>query len=384
VRSNALTIPCGVLLVWFAVGLGCAPRKVEPVEAPAPEVTAAYPVEKPVTEFYEYIGRTKAPQYVEVRARVSGYITKIHFADGKEVQTGDPLFEIDPRPYEYTRDAAHARKQQADAQLLQAKKLFERNRTLLETKSVSQQDYDDAVLKLASAEADINAAKAALDQAELDLEFCSITAPISGRLSQTNVTVGNLITSNQTQGAPLTTIASVDRVYVFMDVDEAAVLRFREMRRQQGVDVRFTHVRDLNQKVYVSLSNETDFPHEGYLDFVDNEVRTTTGTLLVRAELLNPKRMFAPGLFVRVRIPFGEPVDSLLVPDRAILNDQNLKYVLVVGDDNVVEQRDVELGPLDQGMRVIKKGIEASDRVIVNGIQRARPGAKVNATTERQ
>jgi RND family efflux transporter MFP subunit len=373
-----------MLVIGLAIGLGCVPRKVEPVEAPAPEVTAALPVSKPVTEFYEYIGRTRAPQYVEVRARVSGYVTKIHFTDGKEVQAGEPLFEIDPRPYQFTLDAAQARLEQAEAQLRQAKQLLDRNRALLATNSVSQQDYEDAELKRDSAIADINAAKAAVSQADLDLKFCSIVAPISGRLSQTNVTVGNLISSNQSQSEPLTTIASVDPVYVLMDVDEAAVLRFRDLRRQQGVDVRFTHVRDLNHKVYVSLSNETDFPHEGFLDFVDNEVRTTTGTLLVRAELPNPKRIFAPGLFVRVRIPFGDPVGSLLIPDRAVLNDQNLKYVLVINEDNSVVRRDVELGPLDQGMRVIRKGITASDRVIINGLQRARPGVKVKATMERQ
>jgi RND family efflux transporter MFP subunit len=181
----------------------------------------------------------------------------------------------------------------------------------------------------------------------------------------------------------LTTIASVDPIHVLFDVDEATVLRFREMRRQLGDNVQFTQVRELNQKILISLSNETDFPHEGILDFVDNEVRTTTGTLLVRAELPNTNRFFAPGMFVRVRIPIGSPVDSLLVPERAILNDQSIKYVLVADENDVAQRHDVELGPTDKGMRVIRRGLDAADRVIVNGIQRARPGAKVKAERER-
>jgi RND family efflux transporter MFP subunit len=278
---------------------------------------------------------------------------------------------------------AQARLQQAEAQLKLANQLLARNKSLVDTNAIARQDLDDAVQRQASAVAEFNASKAAISQAELDLEFCSITAPIAGRLSQTNITVGNLIGSAQSDSSPLTTIASVDPIHVLFDVDEAAVLRFREMRREQGEDVQFTHVRELNQKVLIALSNETDFPHEAILDFVDNEVRTTTGTLLVRAELPNADRFFAPGMFVRVRIPIGASVDSLLIPDRAILNDQSLKYVLVVDSNNLAERRDVELGTLDNGLRVIRRGIEATDRVIVNGIQRARPGAKVNPGTER-
>jgi len=362
---------------------GCTSKKIEPVSSPPPEVTVAQPIAKPVAEFYEYIGRTRAPQRVEIRSRVTGYLTKVHFTDGKEVKIGEPLFEIDNRPYQYALETAKARMQQAESQLTLANQLLERNRNLVNTNAVSQQDLDNAVQRQASAMAELNASKAAIAQAELDLEFCSITAPIAGRLSQTNITVGNLIGSTQTDSPPLTTIASVDPIHVLFDVDEAAVLRFREMRRSQGDDVQFTHVRDLQQKVLIALANENDFPHEAILDFVDNEVRTTTGTLLVRAELPNTERFFAPGMFVRVRIPIGSAVDSLLVPDRAILNDQNLKYVLVVDSNNLAQRRDVELGTLDKGLRVIRSGINATDRVIVNGIQRARPGAKVNPGMER-
>ena len=374
----------GYLVSVFLLSLfGCATKNIEPVSAPPPEVTVAQPVKRQVTEFYEYVGRTKAPQFVEIRSRVTGYLTKVHFSDGQEVKAGDPLFEIDNRPYQYALETARARLQQAEAQLKLSNQFLERNRSLVNTNAVAQQELDDAVQKQASALAELNASKASISQAELDLEFCSITAPISGRLSQTSLTVGNLISSTQSSTPPLTTIASVDPIHVLFDVDEATVLRFREMRRQLGDDVQFTQVRELNQKILISLSNETDFPHEGVLDFVDNEVRTTTGTLLVRAELNNANRFFAPGMFVRVRIPIGNPIDSLLVPERAILNDQSIKYVLVADENDVAQRHDVELGPTDKGMRVIRRGLDAADRVIVNGIQRARPGAKVKAERER-
>lgn len=372
----------GMAFVLTVLVVGCAKPKAEPVQAPPPEVTVSTPVNRAVTEFYEFIGRTKAPQFVEVRARVTGYLTKIHFTDGKEVREGEPLFEIDDRPYQYALDSAKARQEKAEAELKLANQLLERNRVLLATNAVSQQDLDDSVQKQASAIAELNSAKASIAEAELDLQFCSIHAPISGRMSQTNVTVGNLISTTQIDAPPLTTIASVDPIHVLFDVDEATVLRYRELRRQQGYDVDFTHIRDLNQQVLVALSNETDFPHEGVLDFVDNQVRTTTGTLLVRAELKNEKRYFGPGMFVRVRIPFGEPTQSLLIPERAVLNDQSLKYVLVVDAEEVAQRRDVELGVNDQGMRVVRKGLNPTDRVIVNGIQRARPGAKVKAVTQ--
>lgn len=374
---NTRKLVCFPLMLCLPL-LGCGKAVIEPVVAPPPEVTVAKPDARKVTEFYEYIGRTASPEFVEIRSRVSGYLVKIHFSDGQEVKAGDPLFEIDRRPYEFALTNAKARLQQAESQLKLANITLDRASKLNQTNSISQQELDEASQKQVSSIADLNAGKAAVDQAELDLEFCDIKAPISGRISRASVTVGNLIQSGQSNTEPLTTIASVDPIHVLFDVDEIAVLKFMALRRSQGVIAKFTDVRELNQKVQVALSSETQFPHEGILDFIDNRVRTTTGTLLVRAELANHDRLFAPGLFVRVRVPYGEAQDALLVSDRAILNDQNLKYVLTVGSDDVVERRDVELGNLDNGMRVIKTGLTANDRVIVNGVQRARPGAKVH------
>lgn len=374
----SVLLACGLCSI---APVGCSPREIEPVVAPLPDVTVQLPESRQVTEFYEYIGRTEAPEFVEIRARVTGYLTKIHFTDGQEVQAGEPLFEIDNRPYLFAFNNAMARLQQAESQLKLANITLERNKTLAATNSVSQQDLDEVATQQSNAAAEVTAARAALAQAELDLEFCSIKAPISGRLSQANVTVGNLISSTQINASPLTTIASVDPIHVLFDVDETAVLRFRELRREQGESIQFTHVRDINQKVLVALSNESDFVHEGVLDFIDNRVRPNTGTLLVRAVLPNADRIFAPGYFVRVKIPFGKPSESLLVPERAIQSDQSIKFLLVVDANGVVQRRDVNLGILEGKMRVIRSGLDQSDRVIVNGTQRARPGGKVNAVT---
>ncbi len=376
--QRSVLLRCLLSIVAVLPLTGCAPDEVKPVEAPPPEVTVEKPTTKKLTEFYEYIGRTEAPQFVEVRSRVTGYLTKVHFSDGKEVSVGEPLFEIDNRPYLFALNNAKARLKQAESQVKLATITLERNKTLLTTNAVSQQDYDEVAERQANAAAEVLAATSAVEQAELDVEFCSIKAPISGRLSRANVTVGNLISSTQINSPPLTTIASTDPIHVAFDVDEAAVLRFRDLQRKEGKSVQFTHVRELNQKVLVALSNETEFKHEGWLDFIDNQVQTGTGTLLVRGALDNADRYFAPGFFVRVRIPFGDEVESLLVPERAILSDQSIKYVLVVDESNVVHRREVTLGVLDGKLRVIRSGLSESDQVIVNGTQRARPGGKVS------
>lgn len=368
-----------VLLFLCINAIGCGKGAMNPGDAPPPIVTTKKPEYRKVTEYFEYIGRTASPDFVEIRPRVSGYLMKIRFNDGKEVSEGESLFDIDPRPYEFTLKNAIARLEQAKLQMDLATTTRKRTDALSKTNSLSQQELDEAVQREASAIAEVTAGKAAVDQADLDLKFCEIKAPISGRIGRASVTEGNLIQAGQTNVEPLATIASVDPIHVLFDVDESSVLKFMALRRSQGVDVKFTNVRELNQKVQVALANETDFPHEGVLDFIDNRVRTTTGTLLVRAELGNKHRMFAPGFFVRVRVPYGEAQDQLMITERAILNDQSIKYVLIVGEDGIVERRDVELGVLDNGMRVIKAGLTADDQVIVNGVQRAKPGAEVRS-----
>jgi RND family efflux transporter MFP subunit len=368
-----------ICLVFFLciIVAGCGKGVVELRDAPPPEVTTRKPESREASEYFEYIGRTASPEFVEIRPRVSGYLMKIHFNDRKEVNVNELLFEIDRRPYEFTLKNARARLEQAKQQLKLAIITFDRIDALKKTNSVSQQELDEVIQKKESAIAEITSGEAAVQQAELDLEFCEIKAPIAGRIGRASVTEGNLIQAGQANVEPLTTIASVDPIHVLFDVDENSVLKFMALRRSQGVDVKFTNVRELNQKVQVALANETDFPHEGTLDFIDNRVRTTTGTLLVRAVLDNEARIFAPGFFVRVRLPYGKAKMVLMISERAILSDQNLKYVLTVGENGIVERRDVELGILDNGMRVIKAGLTADDQVIVNGVQRAKPGANV-------
>ncbi|MCU0716716.1 MAG: efflux RND transporter periplasmic adaptor subunit [Pirellula sp.] len=379
INCNAIYV---LLCFAFTSVLGCAPEQPKPVEAPPPEVTVSKPLEKKVTEFYEYIGRTESPDFVEIRARVSGYLKKVFFDDGDEVTKDQPLFEIDRRPYEFALQSAEARLAQANAQLKLATLNFQRNDSLKNTNAITQQDLDEAIQQEANATAEVKSAEASLAQARLDLEFCTITAPISGRIGQANITVGNLISMNQVNAPPLATIASVDPIHVSFDADELAVLRFREYRRQQGLDVDFKNVKELNQKVLIALSNENDFRHVGILDFIDNQVRTSTGTLLVRAAVPNKDRYFAPGFFVKVRIPFGDEQPAILIPERAVLSDQSLQYVLVVAEDGTVSRRDVELGVTEDKMRVVKSGLTAEDRVIINGLQRARAGMKVKAIDE--
>lgn len=378
-NDNALPALLALILVSLQ---GCAPEQPKPVDAPPPDVTIQKPLSKNVQESYEFVGRTESPDFVEIRARVTGYLTKIYFDDGQEVEKDQLLFEIDRRPYEYALRSAEARLEQANAQLKLADLNLNRNRTLIATNAVSQQDLDESIQQQANSVAEIRSAQASIDQARLDLDFCMIKAPIAGRIGQANIAVGNLISMNQLNAPPLATIASMDPMHVSFDADELAVLRFREYRRRQGLNVDFKNVKDLNQKVLVALSNETEFRHEGLLDFIDNQIRPSTGTLLVRAAIPNGDRYFAPGFFVKVRIPFGDEQPSILIPERAVLSDQSLQYVLVVGEDNVVSRRDVELGATEDRMRVVKTGIDANDRVIVNGIQRARPGMKVNPTEE--
>ena len=345
--------------------------------APPPEVTVALPDQKELTEFVEFTGRVESPETVAIRPRVSGYLDKIHFADGQEVAEGSDLFEIDKRPYENARDNALAQKSAAETRRNTTSEKFGRTETLFKKQAATQADLDIDKGAKDEAEAAFAAAKVAVTQAELDLSFTTITAPISGRISKSSMTEGNLVTTTG-QNPPLTTIVSMNPMHIYFDVDEGTILRFRQLWRSREENVQFTRVKELQYPVFAGLANETNFPHQGVLDFIDNRVSNSTGTLQVRAEFDNSKRHFTPGFFVRVRVPFGSARTTLLVPDRAVLSDQSLKYVLVVNKDNVVERRDIVPGSLDAGQRVVESGLGPDERVIINGVQRARPGLKVD------
>lgn len=356
---------------------GCKREVAAAAPVAPPEVTVSKPVERDITDFLEFTGRSESPEIVQIRARVSGYLDTIHFKDGQEVKKGDALFDIDPRPFDASLGQANAELARSEAVLAQAVSQTKRYEDLRKTNAVSQQDLEKAIADKGAAEAAKVAANELITKAKLDVEFAKIRAPITGRASRTNISVGNLISPTADPSGVLTTIVSVDPMYVYFNIDEQALLRYKEVLKKSGKLLKLTHVKELQLPVSIALMNEAGFTHKGTLDFLDNQVATTTGTIRARASVANADRSFLPGLFVRVRLPIGDSHKELMVLDRAIGTDQNLRYVLVVNEKDEVERRDVTLGSLHDGERAITSGITASDWVIVNGTQRARPGATV-------
>jgi RND family efflux transporter MFP subunit len=334
-------------------------------------------VARDVTDYDDYDGRIAAVDMVEVRARVRGYLVKVDFQDGQIVKKGDLLFQIDPAPYQATLDAAKAKVKLAEAKVKQTKADVERQRPLVRTGGIAQADFDKTVADAEVAAAAVEADKALVVSAQLDLNFTTIEAPIAGKASRAQVNVGNLVSgSGETV---LTTITTVDPMYVYFDVDERALLRYRrEFRKDKaGADLTQTPIKDLKIPVAVALEGDEGYPHHGVLDFADNRVNPSTGTIQVRGVLPNPKRILDAGMRARVRIPVGEPHKALLVTERAVGNEQGRKFLYVVNDEKVVERRDVKLGRLADGLQVIQEGLKPDEWVIVNGIQRARDAMKV-------
>lgn len=358
-------------LAFLAVA-GCG-SKPQVVELPPPEVGVTRVVERDVADFFETTGRTAAVESVEVRARVSGYLVKINFTDGEEVEPGKVLFEIDPRPYEAQRLQAEGELARWEASRRKAEADLARQQRLLPTGAASQKELENAIAAKGTADAEIMSARGRLDQAKLNLEFAKVTAPVKGRVSKANVTVGNLVEISTL----LTTLVSVEPMWMYFDIDERTVLQYRERYRAAHPDQPVPNARTLAIPVEIGLAHQDGHPTRGTMDFVDNQVNPATGTMLARAVFDNKDRSLTPGLFVRVRLPIGDPTRSLLVAERAVGTDQGTKYVLAVNDQNVVEYRAVKLGPLSDGLRVIREGLKPGDRVITAGIQRARPGITV-------
>jgi len=370
-RAAGRAVPALAALLGLAFA-SCG-GKPQVAQLPPPEVAVARPVERDVGDYFETTGRTVAVEAVDVRARVSGYLVKINFKDGDEVEPGTVIFEIDPRPFEAQKLQAEGELARWEAQKKKAEADLARNQRLLPTGAASQKEFDAAVANKGTADAEIMSAHARLDQANLNLEFSKVTAPVRGRLSKANVTVGNLVEASTV----LTTLVSLEPMYVYFDIDERTVLQYRKNYRDAHPDTKLPNARDLAVPVEIGLVNEPGYTIHGTLDFVDNQVDPATGTMQARAVFVNADRALTPGLFVRVRLPIGDAQRSLLVSERAIGTDQGNKYVLVVNGQNVVEYKPVQLGPLDEGMRVVR-GIAAGDQVIVDGLQRARPGITVN------
>ncbi len=366
------------LVVLFALTLsacGAKPTQPAAAAAAAPPVTVAQPTKRTVTDWDEFTGRFDAVEEVQVRARVGGFVTSVEFKDGDMVHTGDLLYVIDSRPFEAV--AAQAEGQLADARAKGelAKRDLDRGLTLNQTQAVSDQLVDQRRQALQAARAAEVQAEGALKAAQLNIEFTHVLAPITGRVSRHLVSVGNLVQGSDNGASTLlTTIVSVDPIYIYFDVDEATYLKNNRL----WFEGKRPSSRDTANPVQVTLTGETKPSHEGKMDFLDNRLDVSTGSLRSRAVIPNKDLSILPGQFGRVRLIGSSPYEALLLPDTAIATDQSRKIVFVVKDDDTVEAKPVVLGPLDEGLRVIRQGLKPEDRVIVDGLQRARVGAKVS------
>jgi len=343
-----------------------------PHAAPLPQVTVAQAISRQVTEFDEFTGRFEAVERVEVRPRVSGYISSVNFTDGSEVKKGDVLFVIDPRPYVADRDRARAQLAQARSQLVLAKSERERATKLLGQHAISQEEFDTRAAGSEQAQANVEAAQAALDAAALNVEFTRVIAPISGRISRALVTSGNFVSNGQTL---LTTLVSLDPIYVAFDGDEQAYLKYAKLAHERARAASG----EARNPVQVGLADENGYPHQGAMVFLDNALDPATGTIRSRALLDNHERLFTPGLFARIRLLGSAQRAAVLVNDSAIGTDQTVRYVLVLSAGDKVEYRPVQLGPVIDGLRVVQSGLAPGETVVVNGLQRVRPGGQVQA-----
>lgn len=337
-------------------------------------VTSA--VGRDVVEWDEYTGRLAAPDRVEVRARVSGYLQSANFKEGEMVKAGDLLFVIDPRPYQARFDRADADLKEADAKLKLAQLNDRRTVKLAADKVIAQEEIDTRRNELLQEQAAYLAAKADYDDAKLNLDFTRVTAPISGRISRKLVTEGNLIRGSDT-GDPtlLTTIVSLDPIYCYFEIDERAVLKYQRLDREG----KRPSSRRVANPVRLQLADEADFMHAGTMNFVENQLDPETATVQVRAVFDNPDLALSPGMFARVKLLGSGSYKAVLIPDKAVVSDQSQKFVNIVKADGSVDYRKVELGPIIDGLRVVRSGVEAGDRVITRGLQRLLPGVKVDA-----
>ncbi len=368
--------PHRILVVLFTVLALCACQKAAtPPGQGAASVTVAKPIPKQITEWDEFTGRLAAVESVEVRARVSGYLQSCDFHEGKEVKKGDLLFVIDARAYAADLARAQAEESRAQSALDLATLEAQRAGKLVETRAISAEEADAKSKMRQQAQATLKAAQAARMSAELQVEFTRVTAPISGRIGRKLVTEGNLIVGGAVGTTLLTTIVSMDPIYCYMDVDENSSLKYRELRREGKRDSAL----DKKIPAQMALANETGWPHEGEVDFVDNELSAVTGSIKARAIFANADGSMAPGFFARVRIPGSGIYEGMLVRDNAIGSDQGRPFVYVVSADGKATPRPVVTGPLEGGLRIIREGLKADDRVVVNGLMAVRPGAVVKA-----
>jgi RND family efflux transporter MFP subunit len=355
--------------------VGCHGKGPSAAAPPPPDVSVAYPVQKEVVEWDIFTGHLQAPEVANVAARVSGLIVEMPFEEGSIVKKGDVLAKIDDRSFKAELDSKEADQKKAEAVLAIANLTLERLARLKNENNgaVSQQNVDNAQAQVEQTKAAVAGAKAAVDSARLNLEWCRVLSPINGRVSYKWVTVGNLVNGGAGQATLLTTVQSVSPIYCYVDVDERSVLKYQKLAQERAL----LSARDGKVPCYVQLGNETGFPHKGVIDFVDNHVDTTTGTLRFRATLKNESGTLTPGLFARLTVPGSGRYRATLVPDTAIGTDQSQRSVLVVDKEDKVSVRPVTMGALFGELRSIVSGIKAGDRIVVNGQMHARPGSVV-------
>ena len=368
---SASVVLCLLSAAAAALCGGCSRSDAPGAGTPAPpEVSVAQALSRQVTDFDEFTGRFVPVERVEIRPRVSGYISEVHFPEGREVKKGDVLFVIDPRPYEAELKRTKAQLAQARTQLRLADLEKARAEKLAASRAISKEEFDSRVASSEQATANVNAADAAVDAAALNVTFTRVDAPIGGIVSRAEVTAGNLVNTGQSL---LTTIVSIDPIYVEFEGDEQVYLKYTAMDRTGERK----SSRNTRNPVWIGLSDETGFPHEGVMVFVNNELDPATGTIRGRAQLDNKDRHFTPGLLARVRLVGSGKYDAVLIADSAIGTDQNVKYVFVIGPDNRVQYRAVKTGPIVDGLRVVRSGLKAGETIIVSGLQRVRPSVAI-------
>ena len=361
------------------VGVLTLGRSSKPPVAPPPQaVTVAEVPEREITEWDEFTGRLEAVDQVEIRPRVSGYIRRVTFAEGKEVKKGEVLFEIDPRPYAAELARAEAELERARSAAALAESEVQRAGKLVDLQAISREEFDSRTSAEAQGGATVRAAEAAVQTARLNLDWTRVRSPIAGRVSNALVTEGNLVEAGPPAGAVLTTVVSVDSMYLYFDSDEQTYLRYAGRARSSGG----SNWRTARLPVFLGLANESGFPHEGRLDFVDNQVDPASGTIRTRAVFSNRARALTPGLFARVKLVGTEKTSATLVRDAAIGTDQDRKFVLVVGPGDTLAYRPVVPGRLTDGLRIVTSGLKPGERIVVNGLMRVRPGMKVTPTLE--
>jgi RND family efflux transporter MFP subunit len=350
---------------------GCNRQPPAPPGLQLQQVLYTTPVEETIAEYEDFTGRTAAVKTVQIHARVSGYLDKVLFDDGAEVKTGDVLFQIDPRWFQAEADQAAANVSQYESRIERLNRQVARATPLIESRVKSQEEFDQYTFDHAEAKATFKGMVAAKELAELNLSYTRVVSPIDGRISRRMVDPGNLVRADQTV---LTTIVSMDPIYAYFDIDERTVLRLRRLVREGQIK---SHS-ESQITVQVALADEDEFNLSGVVDFVDNQVDPTTGTLRLRAVIPNPQRLLSPGLFVRIRFPVGDPHPALLIPEEALATDQGQRFVYVIGDENRVAYRRVKVGMLFAGRRAITEGLSATDRVAVTGLQRLRKDLEVD------